>query len=140
MRAVISQLLQLIFRQPLVLSRQFSSITALIFLPKPVPEKPIYAATHGNHAERDGMAANESRLIKCRATWRGLAKDFCPNTGNYFWRGLLYERRHDSRCVSKSKLQTCCSCSFAISRGIIWQLLYTYVRWLFVFVGNDYEI
>lgn len=67
MRTVVSQLLELILQQTLVLSRQLSRIAALICLPEPIPEKAIYAGSHADHAERDGMAANEAWLIKRRA-------------------------------------------------------------------------
>jgi hypothetical protein len=68
MRTVVSQLLELLLQQTLMFSRQLSRITALVRLPKRVPEKAIYADSHADHAERDGMAANEARFIERRAT------------------------------------------------------------------------
>lgn len=124
MRTVVSQLLELFLQQTLMLSRQLSRITALIHLPERVPEKAIYADSHADHAERNGMAANEARFIERRTTVvTGVSK---TGLSKHDWReNLLYECRHDSRGVSKSKLQTRRSCSLAVSRGIIWQLFYT---------------
>lgn len=67
MRAIVSKLLELIFLQPLVLFAQLSSVATLIRPPEPEPEKGINAGAHANHAERNGVAADEAWFIKRRA-------------------------------------------------------------------------
>lgn len=129
MRTVVSQLLELILQQTLVFSRHLSRITTLIRPPERVPEKAVYADSHADHAERDGMAANEARPIERRAILATRVSQDVYTHKQLFWgrENLLYEGRHDSRGVSESKLQSCCCCSFAIARGIIWQLfIHTY--------------
>ena len=71
MRAVISQLLQLIVLQSLMLLAQLPGVATLVCSPEPEPEKAVYAGAHAHHAERDGVAADEARFISRRAatTW-----------------------------------------------------------------------
>lgn len=63
-RAVVTKLLKLIVREPLMLFAQLPSIAILVCSPEPEPEEAIDASAEGNHAERNGVATDEAWFVK----------------------------------------------------------------------------
>lgn len=50
-----------------MLLAQLASIAALVRSPKPEPEEAVNGSAHADHAERNGMPADETWFIRGRA-------------------------------------------------------------------------